>query len=135
MSSHLHLVLYNRCIPTRVLETSQCKHIEITLFLYYICFGTFIPFSMSADLVYEIEGETLEVVSLFKNALCYTLAFTTVQGIEQNEADLVLVAISVCVCVFGVTLLKGKLKSLLHSKTLPELFIGPFECVLFLVRI
>lgn len=85
-----------------------------------------------------MRDEALQVVNLFKNALCYTLAFSTVQDIEQNEADLVFVGISVCVCVFGVTAVKtwvAQFATLQEDYIAKDLLKGPLECVIFLLNI
>jgi hypothetical protein len=81
-------------------------------------------------------AESQGLVELFKNALCYTLAYNSVSAIDATEQDVVLVIICVSVFIFFTVAIKTQLESIFVQRSLLlEFLTGPLECVLFLCTI
>jgi hypothetical protein len=96
----------------------------------------------------QVYSEARDLINIFKNALCYTLAYTTVTKIDATEQDIILVVIGVSVVIFFTVIIKTKLQSIhtlerTENTTIEEteqlrlitLFTGPLECLLFLLTI
>lgn len=61
----------------------------------------------------QVYSEARDLINIFKNALCYTLAYTTVNKIDATEQDIILVVIAVSVVIFFTVVVKTKLQTLL----------------------
>jgi len=96
----------------------------------------------------QVYEEAQGLVSIFKNALCYTLAYITVTKIDATQQDIVLVVIAVAVVIFFSVVVKTQLEKLFAppvstdtntrdttAANLILLFTGPLECLLFLLTI
>ena len=84
-----------------------------------------------ASLFSDLVSEGLELDTLFKNALCFTLAYTTVQSMIATEQDIVIVGIGVVIGIFFLVLLKNQLQYLQkeHANSISQ---GPLAALLFL---
>lgn len=88
----------------------------------------------------EIAEQCRSLIVIFKNALCYTLAFTIVSRIQEaNEEDIILVCISIFISILFAVLIKTQTEIVIRRGqthgVYSTFFTGPLECILFLLEI
>ena len=87
----------------------------------------------------DIYEQCRSLTEIFKNALCYTLAFTIVSRLqESNEEDIILVCISIFIAILFAVVIKTQTEKVINIRATTlysTFFMGPIQCILFLLEI